>query len=269
MPVYNKPMIYYPLSVLMLSEIREVLIISTPADLPMFQRLLGDGSQFGLSLSYEVQARPEGLAQAFQIGATFLDGHPACLVLGDNLFYGSDLPKLLRTASGQNAGATIFGYRVAKPQDYGVVEFDANGRALSLEEKPQSPKSDFAIPGLYFYDESVVEKAAGLKPSHRGELEITDLNRLYLEAGSLQVEMMGRGTAWLDTGTHESLHEAAEFVRVIEKRQGLMIACLEEIAWRKKWISMDQLQQAVDVHGKSSYARYLEQLAKHSTPFGA
>jgi glucose-1-phosphate thymidylyltransferase len=262
MPVYDKPMIYYPLSVLMLSGIREILIISTPEDLPMFQRLLGEGSRFGLTFSYAEQPRPEGLAQAFHIGAEFLDGSPACLVLGDNLFYGAELPKLLKAASAREEGATIFGYRVAQPEAYGVVEFDESGRALSLEEKPAKPKSDFAIPGLYFYDQEVVRWASELKPSARGELEITDLNRVYLEQKKLQVELMGRGTAWLDTGTHESLHEAAEFVRVIEKRQGLMIACLEEIAWRQGWISTAELEEAVKRHGKSSYACYLEQLSK-------
>jgi glucose-1-phosphate thymidylyltransferase len=262
MPVYDKPMIYYPLSVLMLSGIREILIISTPEDLPMFQRLLGEGSRFGLTFSYAEQPRPEGLAQAFHIGAEFLDGSPACLVLGDNLFYGAELPKLLKAASAREEGATIFGYRVAQPEAYGVVEFDESGRALSLEEKPAKPKSDFAIPGLYFYDQEVVRWASELKPSARGELEITDLNRVYLEQKKLQVELMGRGTAWLDTGTHESLHEAAEFVRVIEKRQGLMIGCLEEIAWRQGWISTAELEEAVKRHGKSSYACYLEQLSK-------
>lgn len=262
MPVYDKPMIYYPLSVLMLSGIREILIISTPEDLPMFQRLLDEGSRFGLTFSYAEQPRPEGLAQAFHIGAEFLDGSPACLVLGDNLFYGAELPKLLKAASAREEGATIFGYRVAQPEAYGVVEFDESGRALSLEEKPAKPKSDFAIPGLYFYDQEVVRWASELKPSARGELEITDLNRVYLEQKKLQVELMGRGTAWLDTGTHESLHEAAEFVRVIEKRQGLMIACLEEIAWRQGWISTAELEEAVKRHGKSSYACYLEQLSK-------
>ncbi len=260
MPVYDKPMIYYPLSVLMLAGIRDILVISTPADLPMFRRLLGDGGQFGLRLTYAEQPRPEGLAQAFHIGADFLAGAPAALVLGDNLFYGAELPKLLRTAAAREEGATIFGYRVAHPSAYGVVEFDPSGRAVSLEEKPTMPKSDFAIPGLYFYDRSVVERAAGLKPSARGELEITDLNRTYLADGQLQVELMGRGTAWLDTGTHESLHEAAEFVRVIEKRQGLMIACLEEIALKRGWINAETLGAQIRLMGKSSYADYLKKL---------
>ncbi|GAB4252622.1 MAG: glucose-1-phosphate thymidylyltransferase RfbA [Candidatus Methylacidiphilales bacterium] len=260
MPVYDKPMIYYPLSVLMLAGIREILVISTPADLPMFERLLGSGSQFGLRLSYAEQPRPEGLAQAFHIGADFLAGAPAALVLGDNLFYGAELPKLLKAASARLSGATIFGYRVANPSAYGVVRFDDQGRAISLEEKPSQPKSDFAIPGLYFYDNTVVRRAAQLKPSARGELEITDLNRSYLEDGQLHVELMGRGTAWLDTGTHESLHEAAEFVRVIEKRQGLMIACLEEVALKRGWISRDSLAEQARRMGKSSYAEYLKKL---------
>ncbi|MFQ3670396.1 MAG: glucose-1-phosphate thymidylyltransferase RfbA [Verrucomicrobiia bacterium] len=260
MPVYDKPMIYYPLSVLMLSGIRQILLISTPNDLPLFQRLLGDGSQFGIQLDYAEQPRPDGLAQAFLIGADFLRGAPATLVLGDNLFYGAELPKLLRTAASRPSGATIFGYRVANPSAYGVVTLNADGQALSLEEKPVTPKSDFAIPGLYFYDSTVVARAAQLRPSPRGELEITDLNRTYLDDHQLHVELMGRGTAWLDTGTHESLHEAAEFVRVIEKRQGLMIACLEEIALKRGWISTETLTTQIRLMGKSSYADYLRKL---------
>jgi glucose-1-phosphate thymidylyltransferase len=260
MPVYDKPMIYYPISVLMLAGIREILIISTPADLPMFERLLGDGSQFGLTFSYAEQPKPEGLAQAFHIGADFLQNQAACLVLGDNLFYGAELPKLLQHAAARTEGATIFGYRVANPESYGVVEFDQTGKALSLEEKPAQPKSPFAIPGLYFYDEKVVPLAADLKPSARGELEITDLNRLYLESGHLHVDLLGRGTAWLDTGTHDSLHEASEFVRVIENRQGLMIACLEEIALKRGWISQTQLETQIERMGKSTYAVYLKRL---------
>ncbi|HKB88878.1 MAG TPA: glucose-1-phosphate thymidylyltransferase RfbA [Opitutaceae bacterium] len=260
MPVYDKPMIYYPLSVLMLSDIREILIISTPQDLPLFERLLGDGSQFGLSFAYAAQPKPEGLAQAFHIGADFVGKNPSALVLGDNLFYGHDFVKSLGAADGRSQGATIFGYHVANPSDYGVVEFAPDGRVLSLEEKPTKPRSNYAIPGIYFYDDQVVAMARSLKPSKRGELEITDLNRLYLEAGKLHVELLGRGTAWLDTGTHDSLLDAAQFVHVVENRQGLKIACLEEIAWRKDWISRDQMETQVSKMGKSAYARYLRQL---------
>ncbi len=260
MPVYNKPMIYYPLSALMLADIREILIISTPQDLPLFRKLLGTGEQFGLELHYAEQPRPEGLAQSFHIGADFVQGGPSCLILGDNLFYGHDFTETLQTASSRREGATIFGYHVTDPSAYGVVEFDSHGSVVSLEEKPRDPKSNFAVPGLYFYDENVVEYARALKPSSRGELEITDLNRLYLDARSLRVEKLGRGTAWLDTGTHDSLHEASEFVCLIEKRQGLMIACLEEIAWDKGWINADQLEGQISVMGKSSYAQYLSRL---------
>lgn len=260
MPVYNKPMIYYPLSALMLADIREILIISTPQDLPLFRKLLGTGEQFGLELHYAEQPRPEGLAQSFHIGADFVQGGPSCLILGDNLFYGHDFTETLQTASSRREGATIFGYHVTDPSAYGVVEFDSQGSVVSLEEKPRDPKSNFAVPGLYFYDENVVEYARALKPSSRGELEITDLNRLYLDARSLRVEKLGRGTAWLDTGTHDSLHEASEFVCLIEKRQGLMIACLEEIAWDKGWINADQLEGQISVMGKSSYAQYLSRL---------
>jgi len=260
MPVYNKPMIYYPLSALMLADIREILIISTPQDLPLFRKLLGTGEQFGLHLQYAEQPRPEGLAQSFLIGADFVQGGPSCLILGDNLFYGHDFTETLQTASSRREGATIFGYHVTDPSAYGVVEFDSQGHVVSLEEKPRDPKSNYAVPGLYFYDEKVVEYARALKPSSRGELEITDLNRLYLDARSLRVEKLGRGTAWLDTGTHDSLHEASEFVCLIEKRQGLMIACLEEIAWDKGWINADQLEGQIRVMGKSSYAQYLSRL---------
>lgn len=260
MPVYNKPMIYYPLSALMLADIREILIISTPQDLPLFRKLLGTGEQFGLELHYAEQPRPEGLAQSFHIGADFVQGGPSCLILGDNLFYGHDFTETLQTASSRREGATIFGYHVTDPSAYGVVEFDSQGSVVSLEEKPRDPKSNYAVPGLYFYDEKVVEYARALKPSSRGELEITDLNRLYLDARSLRVEKLGRGTAWLDTGTHDSLHEASEFVCLIEKRQGLMIACLEEIAWDKGWINADQLEGQISVMGKSSYAQYLSRL---------
>jgi glucose-1-phosphate thymidylyltransferase len=260
MPVYDKPMIYYPLSVLMLSGIREVLIISTPLDLPLFKRLLGDGSQFGLTLSYAEQPSPDGLAQAFLIGADFVGDAASTLILGDNLFYGHDFVGSLERATERTAGATIFGYHVSDPTAYGVVEFAPDGRVLSLEEKPAHPKSNYAIPGIYYYDRDVVAYARTLKPSKRGELEITDLNRLYLEAGKLHVELLGRGTAWLDTGTHDSLIDAAQFVNVIENRQGLKIACLEEIAWRQGWIDRDQLEAQIKRLGKSSYGAYLRRL---------
>jgi len=260
LPVYDKPMIYYPLSVLMLAGIREVLIISTPTDLPQFRRLFGDGSQLGLDISYAEQPLPNGLAQAYIIGADFLGDDPSCLVLGDNLFYGHDFSTTLKAAHERAAGATIFGYNVAEPQAYGVVEFDASGLAISLEEKPAAPKSNFAVPGLYFYDQQAVPLARSLKPSPRGELEITDLNRLYLEAGDLHVEILGRGFAWLDTGTHDSLLEAADFVRAIQHRQGLQIACIEEIAFTQKWIDAAQLQELISGLGKTSYAQYLKRL---------
>jgi len=262
MPVYDKPMVYYPLSVLMLSGIREILLISTPEDLPLFQRLLGDGSQFGISLQYAEQPRPEGLAQAYHIGAEFVGDKPSALVLGDNIFYGQHFTEAVENADARVDGATIFGYHVAEPSAYGVVEFAPDGRVLSLEEKPKTPKSNFAIPGLYFYDHRAVEIAANLQPSARGELEITDLNRRYLEAGALHVEQLGRGTAWLDTGTHESLMEAAEFVSVIERRQGLKIACLEEIALRNQWITLADLESQIARLGKSSYGAYLRRLLK-------
>jgi len=260
MPVYDKPMIYYPLSVLMLSNIREILVISTPQDLPLFQRLLGDGSQFGIQLSYAEQAKPDGLAQAFVIGADFVGSSPSALILGDNLFYGHDLTIALERASNRQDGATIFGYHVSDPTAYGVVEFSRDGQVLSLEEKPTHPKSNFAIPGIYYYDNKVVSRARSLKPSSRGEYEITDLNRLYLEAGTLHVEILGRGTAWLDTGTHDSLIDAAQFVSVIESRQGLKIACLEEIAWRQSWIDRAKLESQIKSLGKSSYGAYLKAL---------
>ena len=262
MPVYDKPMVYYPLSVLMLSGIREILLISTPEDLPLFQRLLGDGSQFGISLQYAEQPRPEGLAQAYHIGAEFVGDKPSALVLGDNIFYGQHFTEAVENADARVDGATIFGYHVAEPSAYGVVEFAPDGRVLSLEEKPKTPKSNFAIPGLYFYDHRAVEIAANLQPSARGELEITDLNRRYLETGTLHVEQLGRGTAWLDTGTHESLMEAAEFVSVIERRQGLKIACLEEIALRNQWITLADLESQITRLGKSSYGAYLRRLLK-------
>ena len=262
MPVYDKPMIYYPLSVLMLAGIREILIISTPTDLPNFKKLLGDGANLGLKFSYAEQPSPDGLAQAFHIAGDtgFLKGEPSALVLGDNLFHGADFVKCLAEASARTSGSTIFGYRVANPTDYGVVEFAPDGRVLSLEEKPKQPKSNYAVPGLYFYDSEVVKLAKSLKPSARGELEITDLNRLYLERGKLPVELFGRGTAWLDTGTHDSLLEAAQFVSVIENRQGLKIACLEEIAYHQGWIDRAGMEANIKRLGKSSYGIYLQRL---------
>jgi glucose-1-phosphate thymidylyltransferase len=253
-------MIYYPLSVLMLTGIREILIISTPADLPLFQRLLGDGSQFGLRLDYVMQPSPDGLAQAIIIGSDFLSGAPSALILGDNLFYGEDFGKYLQLANDRQHGATIFGYHVADPTAYGVVEFAPNRRVLSLEERPKVPKSNYAIPGLYFYDSRVVDFARRLRPSPRGELEITDLHQIYLSHDALHVELLGRGTAWLDTGTHLSLLEAAEFIHVVETRQGLKIACLEEIAWRQGWLDRTAVERQADRHGKSSYGTYLRRL---------
>lgn len=263
MPVYDKPMIYYPLSVLMLAGIREILVISTPTDLPLFKKLLGDGSNLGLTLSYAEQPSPDGLAQAFTIAAEvgFLTGQePSALVLGDNLFYGADFVSSLKEASARTTGSTIFGYHVANPKAYGVVEFASDGRVISLEEKPAQPKSNYAVPGLYFYDQQVVALARSLKPSARGELEITDLNRLYLERGQLHVELFGRGTAWLDTGTHDSLMEAAQFVHVLENRTGLKIACLEEIAYDQGWIDRAGLEANIKRLGKSSYGEYLKRL---------
>ena len=259
LPVYDKPMVFYPLSTLMLAGIREVLVISTPQDLPNFERLLGDGSDIGMKFSYKVQERPDGLAQAFVLGREFLAGDDACLVLGDNIFYGANLPALLEGASARKE-PTVFGYRVSDPERYGVVEFGADGKAVSLEEKPAKPKSNFAVVGLYFYPGDVVEKAASLKPSARGEYEITDLNRMYLEEGRLAVETLGRGYAWLDTGTHQSLADATNFVRALVERQGLQIACIEEIAWRKGWIDDAGLRRLADSYGKSSYGQYLRNL---------
>jgi glucose-1-phosphate thymidylyltransferase len=257
MPVYDKPMIYYPLSTLMLAGIRDILIITTPEDSGQFQRVLGDGADFGVSLSYAIQPKPEGLAQAFHIGADFVRGGPSALVLGDNIFYGHGLPDLLVSAHARRDGATVFAYRVSDPEAFGVVGFDVSGRAISIEEKPKAPKSNYAVTGLYFYDETVVDRARDLRPSPRGELEITDLNRLYLDEGSMSVEIMGRGFAWLDTGTHASLLDAATYVRITEERQGLKIACPEEIAWRQGFISADRLRDIAEPLRKSGYGEYL------------
>jgi glucose-1-phosphate thymidylyltransferase len=257
LPVYDKPMVYYPLSTLMLAGIREILIISTPQDTPRFEELLGDGKEWGLELSYAVQPRPEGLAQAFIIGRDFVGRDPSCLILGDNIFHGHDLALSLARASRTQKGATVFAYPVKDPERYGVVEFDAGGRAASIEEKPAQPKSRYAVTGLYFYDNSVLDVARDMKPSKRGELEITDVNRVFLEAGTLSVEVMGRGTAWLDTGTHESLLEAAQFIETIERRQGLKIACPEEIAYRMKYIDGAQLERLAEPMKKNAYGQYL------------
>ncbi|QBM29563.1 glucose-1-phosphate thymidylyltransferase RfbA [Hydrogenophaga pseudoflava] len=262
MPVYDKPMIYYPLSTLMLAGIRDILVISTPQDTPRFTDLLGDGSQWGLNLQYAVQPSPDGLAQAFIIGEQFIGNDPSSLVLGDNIFYGHDFAALLGNATRRPDGATVFAYHVHDPERYGVAEFDPSGKVLSLEEKPTKPKSNYAVTGLYFYDNQVVELAKNLKPSARGELEITDLNRLYLEAGSLQVEVMGRGYAWLDTGTHDSLLEAGQFIATLEKRQGLKVACPEEIAYRSKWIDVEQVQRLIKPLAKNGYGQYLQQIIK-------
>jgi glucose-1-phosphate thymidylyltransferase len=257
LPIYDKPMIYYPLSVLMLANIKEILIISTPQDLPLFQNLLGDGASLGIKLEYRIQPSPDGLAQAFLIGESFLGGDSACLVLGDNIFYGYNFSAQLETASQLKSGSVVFGYYVNDPNRYGVVEFDDHGKVLSIDEKPNVPKSNYAVTGLYFYDNSVVQKAKTIKPSHRGELEITDLNKLYLEEGRLQVKLLGRGMAWLDTGTHESLLRASTFVESIEERQGLKIACLEEIAFRKGYISKNQLAELAKPLMKNQYGQYL------------
>lgn len=265
LPVYDKPMIYYPLSCLLLAGIRDILIISTPHDLPLFERLLGDGSQFGVRFQYAEQPRPEGLAQAFVIGRDFVEGHSSCLVLGDNIFYGRGWGKMLRAAAELEKGARVFGCYVQDPERYGVVEFNEEGRALGIEEKPKNPKSNFAVPGIYFYDSHVAEYAAALKPSPRGELEITDLNLSYMERGELLVEKIPRGIAWLDTGTNRSLMEAGQFIQVIEERQGLKIACLEAIAWENGWIEREALIQAAEAMPKSSYGQYLKYLAKHGS----
>ena len=264
MPVYDKPMIYYPLSTLMLAGIRDILVISTPMDTPRFSDLLGDGSQWGLNIQYAVQPSPDGLAQAFIIGEDFIGNDPSSLVLGDNIFYGHDFAELLRRASDRDSGASVFAYHVHDPERYGVAEFDAQGRVLSLEEKPAQPKSNFAVTGLYFYDNQVVQLAKDLKPSPRGELEITDLNRLYLDKNQLRVELMGRGYAWLDTGTHDSLLEAGQFIATLEKRQGLKVACPEEIAYRHRWISAEQLQALAKPLAKNGYGQYLLQILKET-----
>ena len=262
LPIYDKPMIYYPLSTLMLAGIRDILIISTPQDTPRFEQLLGDGSQWGLNLEYAVQPSPDGLAQAFLIGEKFLDGAPSALVLGDNIYHGHELHRLLQRAGERTEGSTVFAYHVQDPERYGVAEFDANGKVLSLEEKPTQPKSNYAVTGLYFYDERVVELAKQVKPSQRGELEITDLNAMYLAQGKLNVELMGRGYAWLDTGTHDSLLEAGQFIATLQQRQGLKVACPEEIAYRQKWIDAAQLEKLGKALAKNGYGQYLLQVLK-------
>jgi len=260
LPVYDKPMVYYPLSTLMLAGMREILVISTPQDLPRFEALLGDGSRWGVSFSYCVQPSPDGLAQAFILGREFIGGRPSALVLGDNIFYGHDFQALLQRAGGRSQGASVFAYHVQDPERYGVVEFDARQRALSIEEKPKAPKSNYAVTGLYFYDEQVCDIAAGIRPSARGELEITDVNARYLQQGELDVEIMGRGYAWLDTGTHDSLLEAGQFIATLEKRQGLKVACPEEIAFRSGWIDAEALERLAQPMLKNGYGRYLMQL---------
>ncbi|MDR4463998.1 MAG: glucose-1-phosphate thymidylyltransferase RfbA [Nitrospira sp.] len=266
LPVFDKPMIYYPLSTLMLAGIQEILIISTPQDTPRFEQLLGTGKQWGLNLEYAVQPSPDGLAQAFLIGASFIGNHPSALVLGDNIFYGHDFHRLLYHAMGRTEGASVFAYHVQDPERYGVVDFDSGGKVRSLEEKPKQPKSSYAVTGLYFYDQQVVDLAKSLKPSLRGELEITDLNRLYLERGQLNVEVMGRGYAWLDTGTHESLLDASQFIATLENRQGLKVACPEEIAYRQQWINAGQLEKLAQPLIKNGYGQYLLRVLNETLP---
>ncbi|MBL8414931.1 MAG: glucose-1-phosphate thymidylyltransferase RfbA [Propionivibrio sp.] len=266
LPIFDKPMIYYPLSTLLLAGIRDILVISTPQDTPRFEQLLGDGRQWGISITYAVQPSPDGLAQAFLIGEAFLGNDLSALVLGDNIFYGNDFAGLLNNANQRTTGASVFAYSVTDPERYGVVEFDRQGRAISLEEKPQAPKSRYAVTGLYFYDKQVVDLARSIKPSARGELEITDLNRLYLEQGTLNVETMGRGYAWLDTGTHESMLEASQFIHTIENRQGLKVACPEEIVWRNGWVDDAQLERLAQPLGKSGYGKYLRGLLLEKVP---
>ena len=263
MPVYDKPMIYYPIAVLMLAGIRDILVSTTPEDLEQFKKLLQDGSQWGISLQYAIQPEPKGLAQAFLIGETFIGSDPVCLILGDNIFFGHGLPEQIQKASQRKKGATIFGYYVRDPQRYGVIRFDEQGKVLDIEEKPQHPQSNYAVTGLYFYDNDVVEIAGKIKPSHRGELEITDVNKAYLARGDLHVELIGRGAAWLDTGTHESLLDAANFIKVVEDRQGLKIACLEEIAYRLGYITADQVRKIADPLARNSYGQYLLHLIKN------
>lgn len=260
LPIYDKPMIYYPLSVLMLAGINDILVISTPEDLPNFEKLLGDGKEIGVKLSYKVQPSPDGLAQAFILGEEFIGNDDVCLILGDNIYYGQGFSEKLKRASEQQVGATVFGYYVNDPERFGVVEFDNSGKALSIEEKPERPKSNYAVTGLYFYDNQVVEIAKNIKPSHRGELEITDVNNVYLQQGGLNVELLGRGFAWLDTGTHDSLIEASQFVQTIEHRQGLKVACLEEIAFNNGWITVDELKERGEFFKKTGYGQYLLKL---------